>query len=89
VRDSANAEEQRSPGMWCAGASPFTGPDSGDRPNIIRWSGRGYLSAAETVLSVLLRFVPRRCVTPMMATAIPDATRPYSMAVATFSSSKI
>ena len=36
-----------------------------------------YLSAVETVENVVLSFVPRPCVTAIMATAIPAAIKPY------------
>jgi hypothetical protein len=45
-----------------------------------------YLSAAETVLNVAFKFVPSACTVAMIATAMPAAMRPYSMAVAPDSS---
>ena len=47
-----------------------------------------YLSAVETVEKVEVSFVPRPCTTAMIATAMPAAMRPYSMAVAAVSSLK-
>jgi hypothetical protein len=41
-----------------------------------------YFNAVETVEKVLFNWVPRPCTTAMIATAIPAAIRPYSMAVA-------
>jgi hypothetical protein len=41
-----------------------------------------YFNAVETELNVLFRFVPRPCTTAMIATEIPAAIRPYSIAVA-------
>jgi hypothetical protein len=49
---------------------------------------RYYLRADETELKVVLSWVPKDCTTTMMATAIPAAIKPYSMAVAAFSSRK-
>jgi len=45
-----------------------------------------YLSAVETVLNVVFKFVPSACTVAMIATAMPAAMRPYSMAVAPDSS---
>jgi hypothetical protein len=47
-----------------------------------------YLSAVEIVENVVLRWVPRPVITGMTATAIPEAIRPYSIAVAALSSLK-
>ena len=54
----------------------------------VRWSAAeaAYLSAADTEENVVLRLVPRPFTTEMMATAMPAAMRPYSMAVAADSS---
>jgi hypothetical protein len=46
------------------------------------------LSAVEIVENVALRWVPRPVITGMTATAIPEAIRPYSIAVAALSSLK-
>jgi hypothetical protein len=46
------------------------------------------LSADEIVVNVALRRIPRPVITGMSANAIPDAIRPYSIAVAAFSSFK-
>ena len=43
---------------------------------------RAYFSAVETDEKVVFRLVPRACTVAMMATEIPAAIRPYSMAVA-------
>jgi hypothetical protein len=40
----------------------------------------------ETVLNVVFKFVPSACTVAMIATAMPAAMRPYSMAVAPYSS---
>jgi len=45
-----------------------------------------YFSADEIVEKVVLRWVPSPVITGMMATAIPAAMRPYSIAVAADSS---
>jgi hypothetical protein len=45
-----------------------------------------YLRADETEVNVVLSLLPRPFVTAMMATAIPEAMRPYSIAVAADSS---
>jgi hypothetical protein len=47
-----------------------------------------YLSAVETDENVVFRFVPRPCTTAMIATEMPAAMSPYSMAVAAVSSFK-
>jgi hypothetical protein len=47
-----------------------------------------YFTAVETDPKVLLRCVPRPAITGMIATAIPAAIRPYSMAVAPDSSAR-
>ena len=47
-----------------------------------------YLSADEIVEKVVLSFVPSPVINGMIATAIPVAIRPYSIAVAAFSSFK-
>lgn len=44
------------------------------------------MSADEIVENVVLRWVPRPVITGIIATAIPAAIRPYSMAVAADSS---
>jgi hypothetical protein len=44
------------------------------------------LSAVVIVENVVLSLVPRPPITDMIATAIPVAIRPYSIAVAAFSS---
>jgi hypothetical protein len=41
-----------------------------------------YSSVVETVLNVVFKFVPSTCTVAMIATAIPAAMRPYSMAAA-------
>jgi hypothetical protein len=41
-----------------------------------------YLSEVETVLNVEFKFVPSACTVAMIATAMPAAMRPYSIAVA-------
>src|SRR5579863_10740685 len=45
-----------------------------------------YLSADETDEKVVFSFVPRPCTTAMIATEMPAAISPYSMAVAAVSS---
>ena len=45
-----------------------------------------YLSAVWTLVKVVFNFEPRPCTTAMMATEMPAAIRPYSMAVAPDSS---
>src|SRR5207237_10739273 len=45
-----------------------------------------YLSAVWTLVKVVFNFEPRPCTTAMIATEIPAAMRPYSMAVAPDSS---
>src|ERR1700733_11457416 len=45
-----------------------------------------YCSAPETLVKVDVNLVPRPCTTTMMATEMPAAMRPYSMAVAPDSS---
>jgi hypothetical protein len=45
-----------------------------------------YLRALETDENVVFKFVPRACTVAMMATEIPAAMRPYSIAVAPLSS---
>src|SRR5580692_8724822 len=45
-----------------------------------------YLRAVETLLKVFFRLVPRPWTTAMIATEMPAAMRPYSMAVAAVSS---
>ena len=47
-----------------------------------------YFRALETDANVPLRLLPVPFTAAMMATAIPDAMRPYSMAVAPDSSSR-
>ena len=47
---------------------------------------KNYFSAFFTVPNVELSFVPRPCTTLMMATEIPAAISPYSIAVAPVSS---
>jgi hypothetical protein len=42
----------------------------------------GYLSWVETLLKVLVSWVPRPLTTAMIATEMPAAIRPYSIAVA-------
>jgi hypothetical protein len=41
-----------------------------------------YFSALETLLNVVFRLVPRPSTVAMIATAMPAAIKPYSMAVA-------
>jgi hypothetical protein len=41
-----------------------------------------YFIALETLLNVVFRLVPRACTVAMIATAMPAAIKPYSMAVA-------
>jgi hypothetical protein len=48
--------------------------------------GRGYFTAVEIDPNVVLRLVPTPFTAAMIATAMPDAMRPYSMAVAPESS---
>jgi hypothetical protein len=75
--------------VWCARASQFTGPDRGNRPNTrLGVASSDYLSAVEIVENVALRRVPRPVIIGMTATAIPEAIRPYSIAVAALSSLK-
>jgi len=50
------------------------------------WTVCSYLSAVETVLNVVFKFVPSACTVAMIATAMPAAMRPYSIAVAADSS---
>src|SRR4051812_13114648 len=45
-----------------------------------------YLSAVWTLVKVVFNFEPRPCTTAMIATEMPAAMRPYSMAVAPDSS---
>jgi len=45
-----------------------------------------YFNAVETVENVVFKFVPSACTVAMIATAMPAAMRPYSMAVAPDSS---
>ena len=42
----------------------------------------GYFRDVETVENVVLRLLPSAATTAMMATAMPAANRPYSMAAA-------
>ena len=42
----------------------------------------GYFSDVETVENVVFRLVPSAATTAMIATAMPAASRPYSMAAA-------
>jgi hypothetical protein len=49
-------------------------------------TGRRYFTAVETDPNVVLRLVPTPFTTAIIATAMPDAMRPYSMAVAPDSS---
>jgi hypothetical protein len=48
--------------------------------------GAPYLRAVERVENVVLRWVPRPVITGMIASVIPEAMRPYSMAVVAESS---
>src|SRR5262249_41504168 len=57
-----------------AGASPFA------------LKPTAYLSAVCTLVKVVFSFEPRPCTTAMIATEMPAAMRPYSMAVAPDSS---
>ena len=41
-----------------------------------------WLSAFETVVNVVFKFPPRACTTAIIATEMPAAMRPYSIAVA-------
>jgi hypothetical protein len=41
-----------------------------------------YLRAVETLLKVVFKFVPSACTVTMIATAMPAAIKPYSIAVA-------
>src|SRR5262245_54168744 len=50
------------------------------------WPAFSYLRLSDTLWNVDVSFVPTPCTTAMMATAIPAAMRPYSMAVAPDSS---
>jgi len=61
--------------------------DKPDKPNIRR-GRRSYLIADWTVENVVLSFVPTPVITGIIATAIPAAIRPYSIAVAAPSSFK-
>ena len=47
----------------------------------MRWR-IAYCSAVETDVKVLLRFLPSPCTVAMIATEIPAAIKPYSIAVA-------
>jgi hypothetical protein len=49
-------------------------------------SPRAYLRAVETLVNVVLSWVPKACTVAMIATAMPAAIRPYSIAVAPCSS---
>jgi hypothetical protein len=49
--------------------------------------GVNHFSAVCTLVKVVLRLVPTPCTTAMIATAMPAAMRPYSIAVAPDSSS--
>src|SRR5262249_21391906 len=60
--------------------------DFGPWAVVPRWEARPYLSAVWMVVKVVFIFVPRPVRTGMMATAMPAAIRPYSMAVAACSS---
>src|SRR5229473_2327736 len=55
-------------------------PPSPDRPCL--GPGRLHFSAVCTEPRVAVRFVPTPCTTAMIATAMPAAMRPYSIAVA-------
>src|SRR6266511_679372 len=57
-------------------------------PEEIRTRFQVYFSAFCTLVKVPLRFVPTPCTTTMMATEMPAAMRPYSIAVAPESSRK-
>jgi len=48
----------------------------------------GYFSDVETVENVVFRLVPSAATTAMMATAMPAANRPYSIAAAPCSSAR-
>ena len=41
-----------------------------------------YFNAVDTIVNVVVKAVPVACTTAMMATEIPAAIRPYSIAVA-------
>jgi hypothetical protein len=43
---------------------------------------RAYFNAVWTLVNVVFKLEPRLCTTAMMATEIPAAIRPYSIAVA-------
>src|SRR5271165_6853387 len=55
-------------------------------PPVQRRRRSAYLSAVETLVKVVFSFEPRPCTTAMIATEMPAALRPYSMAVAPDSS---
>src|SRR5580704_18304618 len=66
---------------------PETRKGSGTRPEPSRNRvNEAYLRAVETLEKVFFRLVPRPWTTAMIATEIPAAMRPYSMAVAPDSS---
>ena len=46
------------------------------------YAQKDYFKAVETLLNVVFRLVPRACTVAMIATAMPAAIRPYSIAVA-------
>ena len=52
----------------------------------VRYFRLAYLRAVETDEKVVVSFVPRPCTTAMIATEMPAAMSPYSMAVAAVSS---
>src|SRR5262245_54954963 len=61
-------------------------PAAGRSLRMQRCDLRSYLSAVWTLVKVVINFEPRPCTTAMMATEMPAAIRPYSMAVAPDSS---
>src|SRR5438132_6465824 len=63
-------------------AAKKKGPGAGQSPEEIRIRLQVYFSAFCTLVKVPLRFVPTPCTATMMATEMPAAMRPYSIAVA-------
>jgi hypothetical protein len=66
--------------------APNIGPEDGQ--NLPPPTEAAYFSPDETDPNVVFRFVPVLFKAPMIATAIPDAMSPYSMAVAPDSSAR-
>src|SRR4029077_6368904 len=69
-------------------------PSDGEKPPAesrglwLRNGGVIYFNEVETVEKVLFRLVPRAWTVAMIATAMPAAMRPYSIAVAPVSSAR-